>query len=261
MKPLAFIDCEATGLDVATEAIFEFALFQVPAVFPHTRAAEFLIKPWKPIPPEIEKLTGRTNAMLENCPTFKEVASQIHALLCQFDLGGFNLRQYDIPLLFEELFRAGIEWHEVSSTVIIDAGTLYKIREERTLSAAMQFYCQKDHVGAHSALADASAAGEVFAAQIKRYPDLAGLDPLALAKATEYDGPKRASLDGKIRYNDEGEAVYAFGKHDGKRVRDHQDYASWMISKAFPEQTKMVLRTLLSEYARQRRGPTQKSLL
>jgi DNA polymerase III subunit epsilon len=258
LKPLAFIDVESTGPDPGTDAIFSVGMFGFP---PYLFDKEWLCKPWKPIPPEIEKLTGTTNEMVANCPPFKAFAAEIHSLLSLYDLGGFNCRQFDVPILWEELFRSKIEW-DLRNTLVIDAGTLFKLREERTLSAAMMFYCGKEHTGAHRALDDSRATAEVFAAQLQRYPDLQSLDRAALAKATEYDGPIRASLDGKIRYNEYGDAIYGFGKHEGQKVKDHRDYAQWMLTKDFPEHTKMVLRTLLGEYARQQnRTATQRKLL
>lgn len=255
MKPLLTLDLETTGTDVATDAIVSIGLLKDGV------ETEYLVKPWKPIPPEVEALTGITNDMVKNAPPFKDYAPGLHETISRCDIMGFGVRSFDIPILFEELFRAGIEW-DLSNTLIIDAGVLYKLREARTLSAAMQFYCGKEHVGAHSALADCRATAEVFQSQLQRYPDLATLDRPALAKATEYDGPRRASLDGKILYNEAGEAIFGFGKHEGKLVRDNLDYASWMISKDFPAHTKMVLRTLMAEYARQQnRTATQRKLL
>jgi DNA polymerase-3 subunit epsilon len=247
MKPLAFLDLETTGTDIALDAIVSVGIFTVSHQGGTTSQYQMRFKPWKPIPPEVEALIGITNADVEKCPPFKECASDILYRLNGCDIAGFNVRDFDIPLLWEEFYRAGITW-DLSKTEVIDAGVIFKLKEARTLTAAMQFYCQKDHSGAHRALDDCLATAEVLEAQLKRYPELAALDRQGLAKASEYDRPARASLDGKILTNEAGEAIYGFGKHEGKRVKDHQDYGQWMIAQDFPEQTKMVLRTLLDRY-------------
>jgi DNA polymerase-3 subunit epsilon len=254
MRSLLTLDLETTGTDIATDAIISIGLLE------GSVETEYLVKPWKPIPPDVEALIGITNEQVKDCAPFKQDAPEIHNMLSQCDIAGFNVRNFDVPITWEELYRAGIEW-DLRNTLVIDAGTIFKLREARTLSAAMQFYCQKDHTGAHRAVDDCFATRDVLAAQMQRYPDLAALDRAGLAKASEYDGPPRASLDGKICYNEQGDAVFTFGKNKDQRVRDHIDYAQWMISKDFPEQTKMVLRTLLADYARQRSRPTQKALL
>lgn len=255
MRPLATLDLETTGTDIALDAIVSIGLF-----IPESTNAEIRVRPWKRIPAEVEALIGITNDDVEHSPPFKDIAMDIHGAIAGCDIAGFGVRDFDVPLLWEEFYRCGITW-DISDTLIIDAGVIFKLKESRTLTAAMQFYCGKDHSGAHRALDDAIATAEVLDAQLKRYPDLAALDREGLSKASEYDGPKRISMDGKIRSNEHGEAIYGFGKHEGQRVRDHQDYAQWMLGKDFPEHTKMVLKTLLSTYAQRSSKPTQKALL
>ena len=46
--------------------------------------------------------------------------------------------------------------------------------EQRTLSAALKFYCNEELVDAHSAMADTRATFDVLMAQLERYDELDG---------------------------------------------------------------------------------------
>src|SRR5207244_3943710 len=55
---------------------------------------------------------------------------------------------------------------------MLDVQKVFHMMEQRTLSAAYKFYCNKTLEDAHSAEADASATWEVLCAQIERYPNI-----------------------------------------------------------------------------------------
>ena len=54
-----------------------------------------------------------------------------------------------------------------------------------------------------------------------------------------------ADLMGRLVYDDDGEVVFQFGKHTGKRVKDvlakDPGYFGWMMQGDFPRYTKRVL--------------------
>ena len=60
----------------------------------------------------------------------------------------------------------------VDGRKLIDVQRVFHLMEQRTLSAAYKFYCQKTLEGAHGAEADASATYEILEAQIERYPNI-----------------------------------------------------------------------------------------
>ena len=64
---------------------------------------------------------------------------------------------------------------------MIDVQTIFHKMEQRTLSAAYKFYCDKDLDNAHTAEADTRATYEVLKSQLDRYPDLQN-DMAALAE-------------------------------------------------------------------------------
>src|SRR5690606_31547559 len=89
------------------------------------------------------------------------------------DLAGYNILNFDVPLLWEEFYRAGIHW-DVRDTLILDVANIFKKAQPRTLSAAVRFYLGGEHAGAHNALADVIATANVLQAQLVQHAELTG---------------------------------------------------------------------------------------
>ena len=81
---LAFVDLETTGTAAATDAITEIGIVRVEAdpegaASPRVTEWSTLVNPGTPIPPEIQALTGITNAMVRDAPSFSDVADEVSA--------------------------------------------------------------------------------------------------------------------------------------------------------------------------------------
>ncbi len=101
----AFIDVETTGMkpleDRLTEvAIIRFRQGAAPTVW------QSLINPQTPIPAEIQSLTGITNAMVRNAPTFFELRDDIRAQLEGAFFVAHNAR-FDYGFIKNEFRRVG----------------------------------------------------------------------------------------------------------------------------------------------------------
>ncbi|MDO4727730.1 MAG: 3'-5' exonuclease [Bacteroidota bacterium] len=239
-RPICFFDLETTGIDVAKDRIVEIAILKV---FPkgNTEGKSWRVNPTIPIPPQATEVHGITDQDVENAPTFKELAHQIHAMIKDADLGGFNSDRFDIPLLVEELLRAEVDF-DMKNRVSIDVQSIFHKKEERTLGAAYKFYCNQTLENAHSAMADTKATFEIFKAQLERYDDL----PSDMKTLSEYTTRKKsADFAGFIAYDTEGHEVFTFGKHKGARVEDilesEPGYFSWILNAEFPLYTKKIL--------------------
>jgi DNA polymerase-3 subunit epsilon len=116
------------------------------------------------------------------------------------------------------------------------------IRKQRTLSAAYQFYCNKELENAHSSKADTVATFEVLKAQLDRYSDLEN-NVEKLADFSSYNN--MVDFAGRIIYDENGIEIFNFGKHKGKPVelvlREEPSYYSWMMNGDFPLYTKKIL--------------------
>jgi hypothetical protein len=53
---------------------------------------------------------------------------------------------------------------------------------------------------------------------------------------------KEADLAGKLAIDPDGDLFFLFGKHQGEKVRQHLDYADWMLGANFPGSTCDALR-------------------
>jgi DNA polymerase-3 subunit epsilon len=127
--------------------------------------------------------------------------------------------------------------------------------EQRTLAAAYQFYCNKTIENAHNALYDAKATWDVLKAQMDRYSELSEkVDELS--KFTSVGNFTLLDFAGRIAKNDKEEAVYNFGKHKGKTVREvnkiEPGYYGWMLDADFPLYTKQVLRMEMEKIKQER---------
>jgi len=239
-RPLCFFDLETTGIDVSKDRIVEISIFKV---FPNgtTESKTWLVNPTIPIPAQASAVHGITNEKVANEPTFNELASQVHNMIKDSDLGGFNSDRFDIPLLAEELLRAGVDF-DMKNRVSIDVQTIFHKKEERTLSAAYKFYCNASLENAHSAEADTIATYEVLKAQLDRYEDLVN-DAKWLSEFTT----RKKSIDfaGFIALNNEGKEIFTFGKNKGQLVEEvlekEPGYYGWIQGADFPLYTKKVL--------------------
>jgi len=239
-RPICFFDLETTGINVAKDRIVEISILKV---FPDGREEEYTqrINPTVPIPAETTAVHGISDADVADAPTFAQKASEIHNMIKDSDLAGFNSNRFDIPLLAEELLRCDIDF-DMKNRNAIDVQNIFHKMEQRTLVAAYKFYCDKDLTNAHSAAADTKATYEVLKSQLDRYDDLDN-DMKSLADFSSRK--KLADFAGFIGYNDNGDEIFAFGKHKGKLVEtvleQEPGYYGWIQNADFPLYTKKVL--------------------
>jgi DNA polymerase-3 subunit epsilon len=160
------------------------------------------------------------------------------------DLAGYNSNKFDIPLLAEELMRADVEI-DLKKRKFIDVQVIFHKKEQRTLSAAYKFYCEKELTNAHSAEADTRATYEILQSQLDRYSDLKN-DIEELSKYSSHN--RNADFVGRIIYDEDGNELFNFGKYKGEKVETVLEkdpaYYGWMINSEFPLYTKKVLTSI-----------------
>lgn len=239
-KPLCFFDLETTGTNIAKDRIVEISILKV---FPNQNKESITLRvnPERPIPLEVSEIHGIYDKDVENQPTFKELAPKVYNFIKDADLAGYNSNRFDIPLLAEEMLRAEVDF-DMKNAVKIDVQTIFHKKEKRTLEAAYKFYCDKDLTDAHSAEADTNATYEVLKSQLDCYQDLEN-NTKWLAEFSAHK--KFADFAGMVQYNKNGDEIFGFGKHKGKKVEEVLDrepgYYNWIQNADFPLYTKKVL--------------------
>jgi len=239
-RPLIVFDIETTGLNITQDHIIELSYVKV---YPDGRETEkrYLINPGVPIPPESTEVHKITDAMVAGRPSFKDLAHQIAQDFANCDIAGFNSNHFDIPMLTEEMNKAGVDF-DPSRVNFIDVQTIYHKKEKRDLEAACLFYCGHPMENHHSSMADAKTTLEVLKAQVEKYDDLEN-NVAALAKFSRYN--RNVDLAGRIIYDDNGVEVFNFGKYKGKPVKEvlakDPGYYGWIMNGDFAANAKQVL--------------------
>ena len=175
---------------------------------------------------------------------FNEIAKTVAKEFEGCDLAGYNAVRFDIPLLAEEFLRAGVDI-DMKKRKFVDVQVIFMKMEQRTLAAALKFYCNKDLENAHSAEADTRATYEILQAQLDHYSNLEN-DITKLSEFSAYN--KNADFAGRIIYDENDAEVFNFGKYKGKLVTEvlakDPGYYGWMMHGDFPLYTKKVLTSI-----------------
>ena len=255
-NPVIVLDLETTGMNIVTDRIVEIALLKV-NIDGSEEEKLMRINPEIPIPPEVSQIHGIYDEDVKGEPTFRQVAKTLAKFMEGCDLCGFNSNRFDIPMLAEEFLRADVDV-DLKKHKFIDVQAIFHKMEKRTLAAAYKFYCNRELVDAHSAMADTRATYEVLKAQLDLYKDAVFEDakgvkivPIVndvekLSEFSSYD--QNVDFVGRIVYDEKGVEVFNFGKNKGvpveKVFREQPGYYGWMMESEFPLYTKKVLTQL-----------------
>ncbi|MCE2675108.1 MAG: 3'-5' exonuclease [Sediminibacterium sp.] len=215
-RAICFIDLETTGINVSTDRIVEIAIVKI---MPDgtKQVKRKLVNPEMPIPKAASDVHGISDEMLKDAPTFKQIANEV--------------KQYA----------------DIETRKLLDVQKVFHMMEQRTLTAAYKFYCNKNLEDAHSAEVDATATWEILEAQLEKYPQI-GNSVESIVKFTGED----EIIDFARRFVFEnGVEVFNFGKHKGKPVtqvlKEEPQYYDWMMKGDFALHTKQKLTEIMNK--------------
>ncbi|WP_185850472.1 3'-5' exonuclease [Blattabacterium cuenoti] len=239
-RPICFFDIEATGINIGKDRIIEISILKI---FPNGNKENktWLIYPGIPIPPQSTAIHGIKDEDVSGKLRFKDIAISILKMIENTDLAGYNSNRFDIPILAEEMLRAGMSF-DIKKHKTIDVQVIFHKMEPRTLSAAYQYYCKKNLMKAHSSKADVFATYEILLAQLEKYQNL----KKDVKSLNQFSNQKKvADLAGFIKIDEEGDEIFNFGKYKGEKVLEifekDPNYYGWIQNSDFPLYTKKIL--------------------
>jgi DNA polymerase-3 subunit epsilon len=152
MRPLAFVDLETTGATATSDRITEIGIVEVDADGT-VREWQQLVNPDTRIPPFIEQLTGISNEMVADAPTFAAVAAETLRRLEGRLFIAHNAR-FDYGFLKNEFKRLGVIFRAPVLCTVKLSRTLYPQFHRHNLDSLIERHDL--HADArHRALADA----------------------------------------------------------------------------------------------------------
>ncbi|MBU4484729.1 3'-5' exonuclease [bacterium] len=245
-RPLAVIDLETTGFDVESARIVSIGITIIDAGGNIQPTEEIFINPGIKIPKETTDVHGITDEMAKDWPLFKDVAPQIADKLEDCDLSGFNIDQYDLPILKKEFGRVGVEDFGKDAKVI-DVMKIYNKNVDHGLSSAVTYYLGRFHKEAHSSAGDSKATAEVFLKQVGEH-NLSG-DAGALQEYCCQKSPNFIDQEGKFIWS-HSEAVINFGRLRGTPLKEvaenNRDYLEWILAQDFSDEIKGIVNNILA---------------
>jgi DNA polymerase-3 subunit epsilon len=244
-RPLVFFDLETTGVDVYNDRIIQIGAIRIKPDGAKTEK-EWMVNPGIPIPKGASDIHGITDEMVADKPLLGDIAEELANFFTGVDFGGYNVKNFDLPLLSIEFGRIGLPF-DTETVRIVDAMAIFRILEPRNLGAAYKKFCGKELVNAHNAMADIRASLDVFEGQIKKHPEL----PQTLEEIHELCFPKNPNAydgEGKLLFV-EGDLCINFGKNKGKTLAhlamNDPGYLEWILNGTFSEKVKDAIKKAL----------------
>jgi DNA polymerase-3 subunit epsilon len=246
-KPIVFIDLETTGIETLIDRIVEFSALKIN---PNTteESITMRINPQIPISPEAIAIHGITDNDVVDKPTFKEQALIIKNFLDNCDLGGFNIKRFDLEILEAEFKRADVKFSKENRS-ILDVQIIYHKFDPRDLPAAYKKYCNKEIEKHHSAEHDVRATVDIFKSQLETHKEL----PHNINELHDFCNERKSAswIDSKGKFIWIGnDAVLNFSQHKGKLLSDiaknEPSFLNWILTKDFLSDTKEIVSDALN---------------
>ena len=173
---------------------------------------------------------------------FADQSEEIRDLLYGCDFAGFSLRRFDMPLLAEEFARAGHVAFPSETARIINVQSIFHLKEQRDMAAAVRFYLNQDFNSRHPS-GDALYCLQILERQMARYPDL----PENVTDLARFcsAGKNLADFAGLLFWDAEGRLCWNFGKYNHQPVLNNPQYLEYFLKDSFPFQSQYIA----AEYA------------
>ncbi len=246
-RSLVIFDLETTGHAMSSDRIVRLAYSKI---MPNGRVVNdhFLFNPETDISLESTAVHGITQEEIKDRPTFREKSQEIWEIFNHSYLGGFNIINFDLPLLKREFLRAGLSF-EYTNKDIIDFKKIFTFLEPNTLSGAYNYYVHKDYTSANNAVADVEAAAEVFEKQLKKYKEIRDIKFINEVHSP-HDDDYYIDHEHKFYWLG-GVAYFNFSKYKNKPLSEvakkDPEFLEWIMEADFSIETKKIVKKALEK--------------
>lgn len=263
-------DVETTGLNKSEDRICEISWVVMDNSGKAVEYESQLIYPQRDIPHEATLIHGIRNVDVLGKPTFEDFIPKWMDIFQKYDpmICGFNNERFDDQIMENEFRRLDINM-DIRGMRGVDVYKLYTKLKPRDLhQAALDFLGEEKletlkkrfHEIAgdrdkedpwHSSLFDVMVTSAVMVHMFKQHQDQIPQQPDEFDRWLNKTDPDWIDMDGKFKYNENGQACVNFGKkHKGTPVIQVADedpgYFEWMLEQDFPNDTKRITYDILS---------------
>jgi len=248
-KPLVVFDIETTGLNISSDKMVEIAYIKI---WDNGRVKQddMILDPEIKIGLEAIAIHGIRNRDVKDKPKFRDKAQELWDVFHGCYYGGFNINNFDLPILRREFIRVGMDF-EYSTTQIIDSREIFRKMVPRTLSSTYEYFCHRKMKEWHTAMNDTESCLEILVKQLEKYKEIRDWEFINKIHKGEEDD----YLDSTRKfYWLKGEAYFAFSKYRDRRLKDiarkDPEFLEWMLAADFNEEIKSIVEKSLEENRR-----------
>lgn len=243
-KPLVIFDLTTTGSSISADKIIHLAYIKI---WPdgRTKKDEIFLNPEFEMNPEPVAIHGIRNERLKGESTFQNKAQEIWDIFQDCYYGGFNIKNFDLPVLRRAFVRVGMDF-EYSNKTIIDSKTIFHYMTPRGLSMAYKYYLGKEYRGEFDAMKHAEISTDILIKQLEEYKEARNMDFVNMIHETDENvefGNTRKF------YWINGEAYFAFSKYKDQSlasiVKKDKEFLDWILRADFREDVKSIIRQAL----------------
>lgn len=246
-RPLVIFDVEATGMNVSADKIIEIAYTKIRRGG-MVQQKSIMLDPEIPISEEASAVHGIYKEAVNGRSKFRERAQEIWEVFHNSYYAGYNIINFDLPILRREFIRVGMDFN-YDLKQVIDAKEIFQFMTPRNLPNAYEYYCHHEFDKPRNALNNAEATTEILFRQLDRYKEIT--DMAFIEKINNSSGIAYGEYEDSTRkfYWRKGKAFFAISKYKDKSLswvaREDPNFLRWLMNLDFSGDAKNIIKSAL----------------
>ncbi len=243
-KPLLIFDATTTGAVISSDKIIHLAYIKI---WPDGRVKkeEILFNPEFKISPEATSVHGIRNSEVKDEAVFRKRAQEIYEVFQDCYYSGYNIQNFDLPVLRREFVRVGMDF-EYSNKNIIDPKTIFHYMTPRSLSMTYKHYMGKEYRGEFDAMKHVEISTDLLIKQLEKHKEVRSMNFVNMIHETDHE--VQFGTTTKFYWID-GEAYFAFSKYKNQSlasiVKKDKKFLRWILEADFRDDVKNIVKQAL----------------